>query len=110
MTDAINLLEAHLLGEGDWLAADTLCRLCNLNLDVVAELVDLGVVVTRGYRREEWQLPASALPRLRVAGRLMHDLGVNVSGAALAIQLLEEQHRLERRLLELEHYARAEHG
>jgi hypothetical protein len=34
----------------------------------------------------------------------MHDLGVNVSGAALAADLLERQRRLERRLRELERH------
>jgi hypothetical protein len=32
----------------------------------------------------------------------MRDLGVNASGAALAVELLEEQHDLERRLRRLE--------
>ena len=47
-------------------------------------------------------MPATALPRLRVAGRLMRDLGVNVSGAALALELLEAQRELERRISSLE--------
>jgi len=50
----------------------------------------------------EWQVPATALPRLRVVGRLMRDLGVNVSGAALAVELLEAQRELEIRLRHLE--------
>jgi hypothetical protein len=44
----------------------------------------------------EWQVPATLLPRLRVVSRLMHDLGVNASGAVLAIELLERIHELER--------------
>jgi hypothetical protein len=39
---------------------------------------------------------------LHVVGRLMRDLGVNVSGAALALQLLETQRELEARLRHLE--------
>jgi hypothetical protein len=35
----------------------------------------------------------------------MHDLGVNVSGAALALELLEAQRELERRIRSLEHLA-----
>ncbi len=50
-------------------------------------------------------MPASTLPRLRVVGALMRDLGVNVSGAALALQLLETQRALERRIADLERLA-----
>jgi hypothetical protein len=104
MTDPVDLLHAHLLGESDWIAVDRLCRLCDLTMDAVVELADLGVVTPRGFGPHEWQLPATALPRLRLMGRLMHDLGVNVSGAALAAELLEGQRRLERRLRELERH------
>ena len=96
------VLEAHVLGEGDWIAAAEICQLCRLDIDAVLELSALGIVSSREPTPGEWQVPATALPRLRVVGRLMRDLGVNVSGAALAVELLEEQHLLERRLRRLE--------
>lgn len=104
MTNEIDLTEAHLLSDSDWIAIDTLCRLCDLSLDAMVELAELGAVSPRGFAPHEWQLPATALPRLRTMGRLMHDLGVNVSGAALAVDLLDAQRRLERRLRELERH------
>jgi chaperone modulatory protein CbpM len=104
MTDPFDLLEAHLLGEQDWIAVDTLCRVCDLTLESVAELADLGVLSPRGYAPSEWQLPATVLPRLRTMARLMHDLGINASGAALAVELIETQRRLELRLRELERH------
>ena len=102
MAEAGNPLQAHVLGEGDWIGATEVCQLCRIELTAVVELADLGVVSPRGYAPDEWQFPATALPRLRTAARLMRDLGVNVSGAALAVELLEEQHDLERRLRRLE--------
>ena len=95
-------LHAHLLSEGDWVGVDTLCQLCGVELVAIVELAELGWVAPRGYAPEAWQLPATTLPRLRILGRLMRDLGMNVSGAALAVELLEERQRLRRRLLELE--------
>jgi chaperone modulatory protein CbpM len=100
MTDPINSLDT--LGEGDWIAVTEVCRLCVIDLTAVVELVDLGVVASRGASPEEWLLPAASLPRLRVAGRLIRDLGVNVTGAALAVELLEDRSELERRLRRLE--------
>ena len=58
---------------------------------------------SRASSGEDWQVPAAALPRLRIVGALMRDLGLNVSGAALALELLEPQRALERRIRELEH-------
>jgi hypothetical protein len=94
--------DVRLLGEADWIAAVEICRLCRLDLEAVVELADLGLVSPRGYSPPEWQLPAAALPRLALVGRLMRDLGVNVSGAALAVELLESQRELERQVRRLE--------
>jgi chaperone modulatory protein CbpM len=102
MVRVTQVLEAHVLGEGDWIAAREICQLCRLDLEAVLELAQLGVVSSREQVSGEWQIPATALPRLRVAGRLMQDLGVNVSGAALALELLEAQRELEKRLRRLE--------
>src|ERR1700744_2233493 len=102
MTGGTDLLQAHLLDERDWIGTVEICQLCRIELTAVVELADLGVVSPRGYTPDEWQFPATALPRLRTVGRLMRDLGLNVNGAALAVELLEEQHDLERRLRRLE--------
>jgi chaperone modulatory protein CbpM len=102
MVRVTQLLEARLLGEGDWIAASEICQLCRMDLDAVLELAALGVMSSRERVPGEWQVPATALPRLRVVGRLMRDLGVNVSGAALALELLEAQRELEIRLRHLE--------
>jgi chaperone modulatory protein CbpM len=104
MTEATELLEGHLLGEEDWIAVETLCRACNLSLDAMMELAELGALSPKGRSPREWELPATALPRLKIMARLMRDLGLNVSGAALALELIETQRRLERRLRELERY------
>jgi chaperone modulatory protein CbpM len=101
-------LHAHLLNEGDWIGATQICQLCRIELTTVVELADLGVVSPRGYAPEQWQFPASELSRLRTASRLMRDLGLNVSGAALAVELLEAQHQLERRLRRLERLVQEE--
>ena len=102
MVRVTQVLEAHVLGEGDWIAASEICQLCRLDLEAVLELAQLGIVSSRERTPGEWQVAATALPRLRVAGRLMQDLGINVSGAALALELLESQRELEKRLRRLE--------
>ncbi len=95
------VIEARLITEEDWIGAGEICRMCRLELEAVLELAELGLVSPRQVSGA-WQLPAAALPRLRVVGRLMRDLGVNVSGAALAVELMETQRALERRIRDLE--------
>jgi chaperone modulatory protein CbpM len=100
-----NTSEVRLLQEGEWLAVDDVCRLCAIDMDLVIEFVELGVIRSRGAQPLQWCVPAEAIGRLRVASRLMRDLGVNVSGAALAIELLENRRELERRIEQLERLA-----
>jgi chaperone modulatory protein CbpM len=102
MTELTHFLKGQVLGESDWIAATEICRLCRIDLGAVHELAELGLVSPRGRAPGEWEFPATALPRLRVVARLMRDLGVNASGAALAVELLEAQRELERQLRSLE--------
>lgn len=102
MTDVFDFLEAEILDESHWIAVRELCELVQLDLETMIEFVEHGIVMPRGARPSDWVLPAAELPRLRLASRLMHDLGVNVSGAALALELLETQRTLERRMRLLE--------
>ncbi len=102
MAEPNDLLDSRLLGESDWIAVTEVCRLCVIDMTAVVELVELGVVVSRGPSPGEWMVAAASLPRLRVAGRLMRDLGVNVTGAALAVELLEARSELERQVRRLE--------
>jgi chaperone modulatory protein CbpM len=102
MTNPTTVTDVRLLGEGDWIAVTEVCRLCLMDMSAVVELVELGVVASRGASPEQWSLSAASLPRLRIAGRLMRDLGVNVTGAALAVELLEARGELERRVRRLE--------
>jgi chaperone modulatory protein CbpM len=97
-----NVPDARLLGEADWIAVTDVCRLCLIDMTEVVELIELGVVTSRGPTPAEWLVPAASLPRLRIAGRLIRDLGVNVTGAALAVELLESRGDLERQVLRLE--------
>lgn len=96
------VLTAEVVTESHWIAVTELCELCRLDLAAVEELAELGVVSRGEWRAAEWHLPVTVLPRLRLVSRLMRDLDVNLSGAALALELLESQRALERRIRALE--------
>jgi chaperone modulatory protein CbpM len=104
MVHVTQIVEARVIGEGDWIAAAEILQLCRLDLEALLELAEHGLIAPR-EAAGGWQVPATQLPRLRVAGRLMHDLGLNAPGAALALELLEAQRELERRVRHLERLA-----
>jgi chaperone modulatory protein CbpM len=102
MTSVTTTFEAQVLADGEWLSVTQVCRASQIDFEVVIELAELGLVSPRGSVPREWQLSSSELARLRTAARLMRDLGVNVTGAALAVELLETRRELEGRLRALE--------
>jgi chaperone modulatory protein CbpM len=65
---------------------------------LVIEMVDAGLLDPIGEAIEQWQFASRDLRRLRAAQRLMSDLGVNLSGAALILDLIEERDALAARL------------
>jgi chaperone modulatory protein CbpM len=79
-----------------------LCRACAAQADRIIELVNEGVLAPLGDVPDDWRFTGIHLQHARVALRLETDLGVNLAGAALALQLLDELENLRARLQMLE--------
>lgn len=79
-----------------------LCQNCNVHAEVIIEMVEYGVFEPVGSAPNEWQFPPIALERSQVVLRLRHDLGVNMAGAALVIDLLDEVNELRNKIALLE--------
>ena len=84
------------------LRLDDLCRACAAQVERIVELVDEGLLTPAGSAPGEWRVTGVHLHRARVAVRLEDDLGVNLAGAALALELLDELDMLRARVLRLE--------
>ncbi len=66
-------------------------RTCAVTTRFVIELVEEGVISPlQGREPEGWRFAGSQLRHVSVAARLQRDLGINLAGAALALQLLDE--------------------
>ena len=65
-------------------------------------MVEWGLLEVEGNSPEEWRFDARALRRAQTAFRLQADLGVNLAGAAVIVELLDERGDLVRRLAQLE--------
>ena len=95
--DLESLLTAELLEEDMELTLAELCQACRVPAEQIVELVGEGIVEPVGHGERHWRFSAISVQRVRCALRLQHDLGVNIAGAALALDLLEELARLRSR-------------
>ncbi len=90
------MLSGTVLNEHFRLTLVEVCRICEVSTEKVVELVNEGVIEVEGSEPPDWRFDAAAFERLRIALRLERDLGINLAGAALVIDLLEELSRLRR--------------
>ncbi|MBG6076249.1 chaperone modulator CbpM [Polaromonas sp. CG_9.11] len=95
-------LTGLILEDQSELRLDDLCRACTAQAERIVELVDEGLLTPAGTAPGEWRFTGVHLHRARVALRLERDLGVNLAGAALALELLDELEVLRARVLRLE--------
>ncbi len=90
-----------ILEEQTELTLDDLCRACASEAALIIELVEEGVLAPAGRSPEHWRFTGLHMHRATVAVRLQRDLGVNLAGAALALQLMDEVEALRAQLRRL---------
>jgi len=86
---AKNALSGSIFDETTEITVVELCRVCAVDLELVDDLIGQGILEPSGDRREELRLPYNSIWRTRTVIRLQRDLGVNLAGAALALDLMD---------------------
>lgn len=89
-------LSAEVLEEGSILSVADLCRMFAVEERHIVELVEEGVLTVVEIDTTEWRFSGREVRRARIALRLERDLGINLPGVALALELLEELEPLRR--------------
>lgn len=79
-----------------------LSHCCDVPAERILVLVAEGVLAPTGRDQKTWRFDADDLARAQRALRIQRDLGVNCSGAALAIELMEDMQRMRERIRALE--------
>jgi len=105
MRQALISIEGVLLDEELTLTFAELRQLCGSSDQIIELLVDEGVLHPWGKRPKEWRFSGREVSRARRVLRLQRDLDLNLAGAALALELLEEIESLRARLHLLERRA-----
>ncbi len=91
-------LDICILEEQAKLTLDDLCCGCSVSVEHIIKLVDVGILEPIGSEPTRWTFDGISLNRARVALRLQRDIGIDLVGAALALELLDEIKLLRSRL------------
>ena len=83
-----------------------LCDICQVSPELLSTLVTEGVLHADGDRPSGWLFTAASVTRVRRACRLRHDLQLDFSGLALALDLMEERDRLRSEVARLRSHLR----
>jgi chaperone modulatory protein CbpM len=97
MSSPDQFLSGEIFEEHTVLRLADLCRICGVDERQVEELLEEGVISIGSIEANERRFSGSALRRTRIAVRLQRDLGINLPGVALALDLLDELEALRRR-------------
>ena len=96
-----DILTGIILEEQARLSLRELCEACAVRVEFIADLVDEGVIEPVGYDKSHWCFSGASLQRIRKAKHLQRDLGLNLAGVALALDLIDELQQLRAQLEKL---------
>jgi chaperone modulatory protein CbpM len=92
------MIEGQLIDNGTEITLVQLCRSCAVESELVERLVAEGILEPTRQEGTMLYFPQSSMKRTQVVVRLRSDLGVNLAGAALALELLDRIEELRARL------------
>lgn len=95
-TSRKNVLVGEVLEESYLVSLADLCRSCTVETHTITSLVTEGILDPTGEDVEHWRFTVGSLRRVKTVIHLQRDLGVNLAGAALALDLLDRIAELER--------------
>jgi len=79
-----------MLNDNIFYTTNAVCYSYRLNQDTVDEMVSWGIAEPTGDKPEKWLFTHSDFERIGRALRFRNELEINIPGAALALQLLED--------------------
>jgi chaperone modulatory protein CbpM len=94
----VKTLTGVVIDETHEITVTELCEVCSVEHALVESLVQEGILDPVGGQPDELRFHYTSVYRTRTVVHLQKDLGVNLAGAALALELLERIENLQRQL------------
>ena len=98
------VLTGIIIDESSVFTLSELSRACDKPAEWILALVEEGIIEPILEDQNHWQFRGHCLRRVQIVQRLQSDLDLNLAGAALAIELLEEVESLRNQISALERY------
>ncbi|HGG59541.1 MAG TPA: MerR family transcriptional regulator [Gammaproteobacteria bacterium] len=94
----MKLVSAEIVDDDQVVSLAELCHCCGRPAEQMLSLVEHGIIapLDETAPASRWRFTRETLLRAQSAVRLQRDLGVNLAGAALALDLLDELRTLRR--------------
>lgn len=102
MTTKIEFVTGVVVDERTELTLGDVCRACAVHAEWLVALVEEGVIEPEGSDQTSWRFSGAQLRDALKVARMQRDLGVNLAGAALALELIAEIEALRERLAALD--------
>ena len=98
MKESLEVMTGMLIDDDQLFTLADLCRSCGVHAEMISEMIEYGIIEPQGESAATWQFTGGCLWRVTTVVHLQRDLEVNLAGAALALDLLEEVRELRRQI------------
>ncbi len=89
-SDFLKICSGKIIDEENDLTLQQISQICRTDSGLIIEMVEEGIVEPAGEKKSSWKFSYSSVETVRIVVRMQRDLRVNLPGAALALQLLEQ--------------------
>ena len=94
-------ISCELVTEAPEFTLDDLCQNTGLSVDKITTYVEEGIIATHERHGTQWRYSRQSLIEIHRAARLERDLGLNVAGIALVLDLSSQIKELKNQLKQL---------
>ena len=97
-SDKATAVKGMIFDEATEITIVELCEVCSVDQQTINDLIAEGILEPVDNGGEKARLPYSSVRRTHTVVHLQRDLGVNLAGAALALELLDRIDKLRAQL------------
>ena len=89
-SNTLKVCSGCIIEEENDLTLEQICEICRTDSKLLIDMVNEGIVEPKGEKTSTWKFSYSTVETVRIVVRMQKDLRVNLPGAALALQLLNQ--------------------